>query len=168
MPLVENEFVFVLKSDLGGPGTNAVDVMRATDFIVPAVEVVDRRYNRRSTQAGVVDSIADAASCGFIIVGGRPKRLDEVDIRHLGGALYINGDLEESGTAAAVMGNPINSVAWLARKLDEFGVTMSAGHSILSGSFIRARTIRPGDAIVADFGPLGQISFGVGLPDAEE
>ena len=168
VPLVEIEIVFVLKSDLGGPDTNAIDVMRATDFILPGIEVVDRRYNRRSTQAGVVDSIADAASCGFIIVGGRPTKLTDIDIRHIGGALYLNGDLEESGTAAAVMGNPLNSVAWLARKLHEFGVTMSAGHAVLSGSFIRARTIRPGDAVVADFGPLGQISFGVGLPDAED
>ena len=159
-PLVEIELVFVLASDLGGPSVNAIDVIRATDFIVPAVEVVDSRYSARGN-SGVIDSIADAASCGFVMVGGNPTRLADVDIRQLGGALYLNGELEESGTAAAVMGNPINAVAWLARKLDEFGVTMEAGHAILSGSFIRARTIGAGDAVVADFGPLGQISFGV-------
>ena len=70
-------------------------------------------------------------------------------------------NLEESGVASAVMGNPINSVAWLARKLDEFGVTLQAGHTVLSGSFIRARSIGVGDSVVADYGPLGQISFGV-------
>ena len=80
---------------------------------------------------------------------------------HIGGALYINGELEESGVASAVMGNPINSVAWLARKLDEFGVHMEAGHTILSGSFIRAHPMVIGDTFVADYGPLGQISFGV-------
>ena len=159
-PLVEVELVFVLKEDLGGPDVNAVDVIRATDFILPAIEVVDGRYSQ-SGAGGVIDSIADAASCGFVMVGGNPVHLTDVDIRHIGGALYLNGELEESGVASAVMGNPINSVAWLARKLHEFGVTMQAGHTVLSGSFIRARTIAAGDSVVADFGPLGQISFGV-------
>ncbi|MDH3680942.1 MAG: hypothetical protein OEV40_13450 [Acidimicrobiia bacterium] len=159
-PLVEIELVFVLDDTLGGPSVNAVDVMRATDFIVPAIEVVDGRYSKRGTP-GVVDSIADAASCGFIIVGGNPTPLSEIDIRYVGGSLYKNGEVEESGMASAVMGNPINSVAWLARKLYEFGVVMEAGHSILSGSFIRAIPIEAGDTFVADYGSLGQISFGV-------
>jgi 2-keto-4-pentenoate hydratase len=159
-PAVEIELVFVLGADLGGPSVNAVDVIRATDFVLPAVEVVDSRFNRRG-QAGVIDSIADAASCGFIMVGGYPKKLGEVDLRQVGGGLYKNGVIEESGTAQAVMGNPINAVAWLARKLDEFGVHMEAGHAILSGSFIRAHPMAVGDTFVADFGPLGQISFGV-------
>lgn len=159
-PLVEIELSFVLGSDLGGPTVNAVDVMRATAFILPSVEVVDSRFSKRGLP-GVVDSISDAASCGFIIVGGNPVALGEIDIRHIGGALYKNGVIEESGTAAAVMGNPINSVAWLARKLHEFGVHMEAGHTVLSGSFIRAHPIMAGDTFVADFGPLGQISFGM-------
>ncbi len=159
-PMVEIELVFVLKSSLGGPSVNAVDVIRATDFVLPAVEVVDSRFSKRG-KPGVVDSIADAASCGFIIVSGNPKKLTDIDIRHVGGALYKNGEIEESGTAAAVMGNPINSVAWLARKLHEFGVTMEAGHTVLSGSFIKAHPIVAGDTFVADYGPLGQISFGI-------
>jgi 2-keto-4-pentenoate hydratase len=159
-PLVEVELVFVLKENLGGPSVNAVDVIRATDFVVPAVEVVDTRYSKRG-KPGVIDSISDAASCGFIMVGGNPVSLNDIDVRHVGGALYKNGDVVESGTAAAVMGNPINSVAWLARKLSEFGVEMQAGHSILSGSFIRIHPINAGETFVADFGPLGQISFGV-------
>ncbi|MEM9566365.1 MAG: hypothetical protein AAGA93_27340 [Actinomycetota bacterium] len=159
-PLVEIELVFVLGADLGGPSVNAVDVIRATDFVLPAVEVVDSRYSR-SGKAGVVDSIADAASCGSIIVGGNPMKLTDLDIRQVGGALYKNGELEESGTAAAVMGNPINAVAWLARKLHEFDVHMEVGHTVLSGSFIRAHPMAVGDAFVADYGPLGQISFGI-------
>ncbi len=159
-PLVEIELVFVLKSDLGGPSVNAVDVIRATDYVLPSVEVVDSRYSKRG-KPGVVDSIADAASCGFIIVSGNPQKLTDIDIRHIGGALYKNGEIEESGTAAAVMGNPINSVAWLARKLHEFGVKMEAGHTVLSGSFIKAHPIQAGDSFVADFGSLGQISFGI-------
>jgi 2-keto-4-pentenoate hydratase len=159
-PFVEIELAFVLRDDLGGPSVNAVDVIRATDFVLPAVEVVDSRFSRRG-KAGVVDSVADAASCGFIMVGGNPSLLTDIDIRHVGGVLYKNGQIEESGTAAAVMGNPINSVAWLARKLDEFGVRMEAGHTVLSGSFIKAHPMQAGDTFVADFGPLGQISFGV-------
>jgi 2-keto-4-pentenoate hydratase len=159
-PLVEIELVFVLKDRLGGPSVNPIDVIRATDFILPAVEVVDSRFSERGLP-GVVDSIADAASCGFIMVGGNPRQLNQLDIRHVAGALYKNGEIEESGTAAAVMGNPLNSVAWLARKLHEFGVDMEAGHTVLSGSFIRAHPIAVGDSFVADFGPLGQISFGV-------
>jgi 2-oxo-hept-3-ene-1,7-dioate hydratase len=159
-PLVEIELVFVLKSDLGGPSVNAVDVIRATDFVLPAIEVVDSRFSRRG-KPGVVDSIADAASCGFIMVGGNPTPLSDIDVRHVGGALYKNGEIEESGTAAAVMGNPINSVAWLARKLHEFGVHMEAGHTVLSGSFIKAHPMQIGDTFVADYGPLGQISFGI-------
>ena len=159
-PLVEIELVFVLASELGGPSVNAVDVIRATDFVLPAVEVVDSRFSGRGLP-GVVDSIADAASCGFIMVGGNPVTLTDIDVRHVAGALYKNGQIEESGTASAVMGNPINSVAWLARKLHEFGVHMEAGHTILSGSFIRAHPIVVGDTFTSDFGPLGQISFGV-------
>lgn len=158
-PMIEIELVFVLKGDLGGPSVNAMDVLAATDFVLPAIELVDSRFTSRG-KPGVVDSISDAASCGFIMVGGNPAQLADIDIRHVGGALYKNGVVEESGTAAAVMGNPINSVAWLARKLDEFGVHMEAGHSILSGSFIRAHPVEAGDTFVADFGSLGQISLG--------
>lgn len=159
-PLVEIELAFVLDGPLGGPSVNAADVIRATDFVLPAIEVVDARFSKRG-KPGVVDSIADAASCGFVILGGNPVRLADVDLRYVGGLLYRNGEVETSGMAGAVMGNPINSVAWLARKLHEFGVTMEAGHTILSGSFIRAIPIDAGDTFVADFGPLGQISFGV-------
>lgn len=159
-PLAEVELVFVLDAPLGGPSVNAVDVINATAYVLPAIEVVDSRFSRTG-ESGVVDSISDAASCGFVMVGGDPKPLSDIDVRHVGAALYKNGIVEESGTAAAVMGNPINSVAWLARKLNEFGVEMQAGHSILSGSFIRAHPMEVGDSFVADFGPLGQISFGV-------
>lgn len=159
-PLVEIEFVFVLGAELSGPSVNAIDVIRATDFILPAIEIVDSRYSAH-IGSGVIDSIADAASCGRVIVGGNPTLLTDVDIRHLGGSLIKNGELEESGTAAAVMGNPISSVAWLARKLHEFGVSMQPGNAILSGSFIKAHRMQAGDAFVADYGPLGQVSFGV-------
>ena len=160
VPWVEIELLFALKAPLGGADVNAIDVIQATDFVVPSIEIVDNRYTTGDYE-GVIDSIADAASCGMVIVGGNPVRLTEVDPRYLAGTLYINGEPVESGTGAAVMGNPINAVAWLARKLHSFGVTMEPGHSILSGSFIAAREIKAGDTVVADFGQLGQVSFGV-------
>ncbi|MEM9652473.1 MAG: 4-oxalocrotonate decarboxylase [Actinomycetota bacterium] len=159
-PYAEIELVFVLKDRLGGSAVTPADVVRATDFVVPAVEVVDNRYSRDGLP-GIVDSVADAASCGFVVLGGNPQELNQLDIRHVGGALYKNGEIEETGTAAAVMGNPLNAVAWLARKLNEFDVVMEPGHLVLSGSFIRAHPMAAGDTFVADFGPLGQISFGV-------
>ena len=160
LPWVEIELLFALKAPLGGPDVNTVDVIQATDFIVPAIEICDNRFLTDDYE-GVVDSIADAASCGLVVVGANPVRLTDLDPRTRPGTLFINGTPVESGTAAAVMGNPVNAVAWLARKLSSFGITMQPGHSILSGSFIAARSIKPGDAVHADFGTLGQVSFGV-------
>lgn len=156
-PRIEAEIAFVLKHDLEGPSVNAADVIRATDFVLPALEIVDSRFSRRGA-GGVVDTISDAASCGVVILGGNPRRLDQIDVRRIGASLSKNGEVEESGIAQAVMANPINSVAWLANKLHEFGVTMSAGHVILSGSFIAAIPFGPGDTLTALFDQLGEVS----------
>jgi 2-keto-4-pentenoate hydratase len=157
-PLVEVELAFVLREPLVGPGINAVDVIRATDFVLPCIEVVDTRQRGRGPKP-LVDSIADAAACGRVVLGGCPVRLTDVDIRRIGASLTINGVVEQSGVASAVMGNPINAVAWLANKLHEFGVVPEAGHVILSGSFIKAIPFEPGDTVVAMFDRLGEVSF---------
>src|SRR3546814_5441830 len=112
--------------------------MRATDLSLPAIEIVDTRYTGYGTNL-LVDSVADAASCGLVVLGSRPMRLTDLDLRREGAALYKNGLVEESGVAAAVMGNPVNAVVWLANKLGEFGVPMEAGNVILSGSFLKDR-----------------------------
>jgi 2-oxo-hept-3-ene-1,7-dioate hydratase len=157
-PLVEVELAFVLRDALPGPGVNAADVIRATDFVLPCIEIVDTRQKGRGTSP-LVDSIADAAACGRVILGGRPARLTDLDIRRVGATLSINGGVEESGVAGAVMGNPINAVAWLANKLHDYGVTPEAGHVILSGSFIKAIPFQVGDTVVALFDPLGEVTF---------
>ena len=157
-PWVEIELAFVLKAELGGPTVDATDVIKATDYVLPSIEICDSRFTTDG-DGGVIDSIADAASCGLVIVGGNRVKLADFDPCDLTGALYINGELAESGTGAAVMGNPINAVAWLARKLSEFGVTMEAGHIVLSGSFIAARAVEANDSVVADFGSLGKINL---------
>jgi 2-keto-4-pentenoate hydratase len=160
-PLVEQELAFVMGAPLRGPSVNAADVIRATDFVLPALEVVDSRFSGRGKTL-LVDSIADAASCGFVVLGGNPVALTDIDIRRVSGSLAINGDIMETGAASAVMGNPINAVAWLANKLAEFDVTMEPGDVILSGSFIKAVPFDAGDSVFAMFDQLGEVSLMIG------
>jgi 2-oxo-hept-3-ene-1,7-dioate hydratase/2-keto-4-pentenoate hydratase len=157
-PLVEVELAFVLKEPLEGPGINVADVIRATDFVVPSIEIVDVRQNGRGPKM-LIDSISDAAACGLVILGANPARLHDIDVRNIGASLSINGDIEESGMSRAVMGNPINAVTWLANKLHEYGVTPEAGHTILSGSFIKAIPFQVGDTVEALFNDLGEVTF---------
>lgn len=159
-PLVEVELAFVLKDALHGPAVNAADVIRATDFVLPALEIVDSRQRGRGPR-GLIDSISDAASCGFVVLGGNPARLTDIDVRRIGASLAINGVIEETGVASAVMGNPISSVAWLANTLHSFGVTMQPGHVVLSGSFIKAIPFEAGDNLLAHFDHLGEVTLSV-------
>jgi 2-keto-4-pentenoate hydratase len=162
-PLVEVEIAFVLGRDLAGPSVNAADVIRATDFVLPAIEIVDSRYRGRGPKP-LIDSIADAAWCGLVILGGRAARLADLDVRREGAALSKNGVVEESGVGSAVMGNPVNAVVWLANKLGSFGVTMTAGSVVLSGSFIKAIPFAAGDTISALFNTLGDVTFATSAP----
>jgi 2-oxo-hept-3-ene-1,7-dioate hydratase/2-keto-4-pentenoate hydratase len=157
-PLVEVELAFVMGQELRGPSINAADVIRATDFVLPALEVVDSRYKGRGNNL-LVDSISDAATCGFVVLGGNPVKLTDVDVRRLSASLSINGQVMESGSGSAVMSNPINAVVWLANKLHEFGVAMQPGDVILSGSFVKAIPFGAGDTIVALYDQLGEITL---------
>lgn len=157
-PLVEVELAFVLGDELAGPGATAADVIRATDVVLPAIEIVDTRYSERGPNM-LVDSISDAASCGLVVLGSCPRKLTDIDLRTIGGSMAINAEVIESGMAAAVMGSPVNAVAWLANKLSEFGVTMEPGHVILSGSFVKAIPFGPGDTLTATFTEFGEVSF---------
>lgn len=157
-PLVEVELAFVLRDELRGPGATAADVIRATDVVLPAIEIVDTRFNGRGPNL-LVDSVADAASCGLIVLGARPQPLTAFDVRAVGASLHRNGSVEESGMSSAVMGSPVNAVAWLANKLGEFGVGMEPGHVVLSGSFIRAIPFHAGDTITATFAGFGDVTF---------
>ena len=162
-PLVEVEIAFVLGRELSGPGLNAADIIRATDYVLPAIEIVDSRYSGRGPKP-LIDSVADAAWCGLVVLGGRPMRLDEFDVRREGAALYKNGSVEETGVGAAVMGNPVNAVVWLANKLASFGVSMAAGSVVLSGSFVKAIPFSSGDTITALFSTLGDVTFATSAP----
>lgn len=157
-PIVEMEIAFVMKESLSGPGVLPVDVIRATDFVLPAIEIVDFRVVREPG-FNIIDTVADLAACGAAVLGANPRRLDQLDIRCVKGELYKNGELEVDGMASAVLGNPVTSVAWLANKLGEFGVVFEPGDVILTGSFVRAIPVAQGDEIECRFdGGLGDVS----------
>ncbi|OAF18813.1 2-keto-4-pentenoate hydratase [Bradyrhizobium neotropicale] len=157
-PMVEIEIAFVMKEHLKGPNVTAVDVIRATDFVLPAIELVDFRINRRQGMS-FIDTVADLAAVGGVIVGSNPRRLDQIDVRDIIGELVCNGDVIEKGMSSAVLGSPVTSVAWLANKLSTFGVSFEPGQLILSGSFVRAAPVKAGDKVVARFNHgLGDVS----------
>lgn len=156
---VEIEIAFVLGKPLPGPHITPVDVMRATDFVLPAIEVVDRRYTRRGPGPLIVDSVADGAWCGGVVVGSNPRQLTQIDIRDIAGTLAINGETCAHGSSSAVMGNPVLAVVWLANKLGEFGVALEEGHIVMSGSFTSLIPVHADSTVAASFDGLGDVQF---------
>lgn len=163
VPRLEVEFAFILARPLKGPTATLFDVLNATDWVVPALELIDARIEQfdRHTKAPrkVLDTIADNAANAGIVTGGRPMRVDAVDWRWAGALLYRNGVVEESGLGAAVLNHPGNGVAWLANRLAPFDERLEAGEIVLGGSFTRPVPCAVGDTFTADYGPLGSISL---------
>lgn len=155
-PRVEVEVAFVLGRSLEGPGVTVADVIRATDFVLPAIEIVDSRVE--GWRIKLADTIADNASSGAVVLGGSPTLLTEIDVRLVGATLRRNGELRETGASGAVLGNPAVAVAWLANKVAAFGVTLEPGHVIMPGSCTRMIPVEAGDAVRADFDRLGHVS----------
>src|SRR6202046_1578284 len=155
IPRVEVELAFVLGKPLRGPGILLTDVLRATEYVVPALEIVDARVQNPRK---IFDTIADNGAAAGIVIGGRPVGPMEVDLRWVGGIMYVNGEIEETGVAAGVLGHPALGVAWLANKLGQHGVALEPGHLVLAGSFTRVVFARKGDTLHADFGALGGIA----------
>lgn len=155
VPRIEVELAFVLGSRLQGPGVTLFDVLRATEYVTPALELIDGRskYPRK-----IQDNIADNAASGGVIVGGRTVRPLDVDLRWVAAIMSKNGVVEESGVAAAVLGHPAMGVVWLANKLAAFGVALEAGHFVLAGSFTRPLAVGKGDTVHVDYGALGSIA----------
>ena len=161
-PRVEVELAFVLAKPLGGPDVSLYDVLDATAFVRPAIEIIDARIQMvdpetKSTRK-VTDTISDNAANAALVLGGRPVRPTEVDLRWVSALLFQNGVIEESGVAAAVLNHPAHGVAWLARRLAPWGESLAAGETILSGSFTRPVFVEPGDVFHVDYGPLGSIA----------
>ncbi|MBO0753222.1 MAG: 2-oxo-hepta-3-ene-1,7-dioic acid hydratase [Bradyrhizobiaceae bacterium] len=155
LPRIEVELAFVLGKRLVGPGVGLTDVLRATEYVVPALEIVDARIR---DPRKIVDTVADNGAAAGIVIGGRPVGPNDVDLRWVGGIMYRNSEIEETGLAAGVLGHPALGVAWLANKLGSHGVVLEPGHMVLAGSFTRVVFARKGDTVHGDFGPLGGIA----------
>ncbi|MBJ19270.1 MAG: 2-keto-4-pentenoate hydratase [bacterium] len=159
LPRVEVEVAFVLGHVLPGRTCHVADVLRATEFVLPALEIIDSRI--RDWKIGLVDTIADNASSCRVVLGGNPTRLTDLDdLRRVEARLAIDGKEVARGCADAVLGNPASAVAWLARKLDTFGVCLSEGDVILPGSCTRAFDADPGCVARAEFDGLGAVEVG--------
>lgn len=157
LPRVEPEVGFILGADLPGEGCTEQDVLDATEAVTAALELIDSRIV--DWRIALVDTIADNASSAGFVLGAERVKPGEVDLRAIPTTLWRNGENVGEGRSDAVLGNPVTSVAWLARKVASFGVRLRAGHIILPGSLTRAVDVRPGDVFRADFGPLGPVSL---------
>ena len=162
-PRVEVELAFVLGKPLKGPGVTIFDVLAATDYVTPALEIIDARIEQfdRETRAPrkVFDTISDFAANAGIVLGGRPVKPDAVDLRWVGAMLFKNGVIEETGLAAGVLNHPATGVAWLADKIAPYDERLEAGDVVLAGSFTRPTPAVAGDTLHADYGSLGCVSF---------
>jgi len=159
---VEAELAFIMNKRLAGPGCTLFDVLNATDFVVPALEILDTRIERVDPETKatrkIFDTIADNAANAGIVLGGRPLRPLDADLRCIGALCFRNGQLEETGLAAGVLNHPATAVAWLANKIAGNGLALEAGQVVLAGSFIRPIEARKGDTIQADYGAYGSVS----------
>lgn len=153
---IEVELAFVLKAPLEGPNCSLFDVIRATEFVTPALEVLNSHIEMEGRT--IVDTISDNAAYGGMVLGGVPMRPDEIDLRWVSALLYKNETIEETGVAAGVLNHPATGVAWLANKFHQHGSRLEAGEIILAGSFTRPMWVERGDSVVCDYGKMGTIS----------
>jgi 2-oxo-hept-3-ene-1,7-dioate hydratase len=160
---VEVELAFVLKAPLQGPNVTQAQVLAATDYVTPAIEIIDARieqFDRHSkAMRKVADTISDNAANAGIVVGAARAKPNEIDLPWVGAILRCNGVVEETGLAAGVQGHPAIGIAWLANKLAPWGESLQAGQIVLAGSFTRPVPGRAGDLFEADYGPLGTLNF---------
>ncbi|MFJ5717562.1 2-keto-4-pentenoate hydratase [Neobacillus sp. NPDC093127] len=155
-PRVEGEIAFVLKKDLAGPNVTSFDVMMATDYVVPALEIVDSRI--KDWKIKLEDTVADNGSSALYVLGNNPTKLTDIDLKMVGMTFYKNGKLVNSGIGAAALGDPAKCVAWLANKLAAYDITLKAGEVILSGALSAAIPAEPGDSFTAKFSHFGEVT----------
>lgn len=155
-PKVEGEIAFVLKEDLRGPGVTVEDVYRATDYVCASIEIVDSRI--RDWKIKLVDTVADNGSSSMYILGDTKVKTEDISLTDISMTLYKNGEVVNTGTGEAVLGNPAISVAWLANKLYEFGAELNKGEVILSGAITAAPEAHTGDRFECAFSGLGIVN----------
>lgn len=162
VPMIEVELAFILKDRLEGENVSMLDVLSATEYVIPALELIDARSQRIDPQSKrprkVMDTISDNAANAGIIMGGRPVKPMDLDLRWVAALLYRNGVIEETGVAAGVLNHPANGIAWLAKRFAPHGIALEPGQIILAGSFTRPVTASVGDTFHVDYGPLGNIT----------
>jgi len=155
-PKIEPEIAFILDRDLKGPGVTPIQVMAAARFVVPALEIIDSRIE--GWKIKLCDTIADNASSARVVLGGPPRRVDQVDLKLIGMVMEKNGQVVQTGAGAAVLGHPANAVAWLANAIGEFGVALQAGEIVMPGALTAAVDVAAGDLVRASFDGLGSVS----------
>ncbi len=163
-PRIEAEIAFVMKSPLAGQQITREQVLAATDYVAPSLEILDTRIQRKDSATGrtriIVDTIADNAANAGVVLGDARHVVDAHDLRWVGAIVAKNGEVEETGLGAGVLNDPVEGVVWLARRMARYGQRIEAGHIILTGSFIRPIECPPGTRITADFGAFGKVRLG--------
>ncbi|TVT33854.1 2-keto-4-pentenoate hydratase [Amycolatopsis rhizosphaerae] len=155
-PRIEPEIAFVLGRRLSGPGVTVADAIRAVDFVLPALEIVDSRI--KDWNISIVDTVADNASSGGVVLGSKPTLLTDLDLRPVGCTLQLGGEMVATGAGGAVLGSPVNALVWLANTIGPLGIDLEPGHVVLPGSMTRAYPVRAGDTVTADMGALGTVT----------
>ncbi len=155
-PKIEPEIAFILDREIKGPGVTPMQVLAATRFVVPALEIIDSRIE--GWRIKLCDTIADNASSARVVLGSSPKRVDERDLKLVGMILEKNGDIVQTGAGGAVLGHPAVAVAWLANAVGQFGVSLNAGDIIMPGALCGAVDVGAGDLLQASFDGLGTVS----------
>jgi 2-keto-4-pentenoate hydratase len=155
-PRVEPEIAFVLNRDLTGPGVTAADAINAVDYVLPALEIIDSRV--ADWKISLIDTIADNASSGGVVLGSTPAALDRFDLRLTGCVLHQGGRIVGTGAGAAALGSPLNALVWLANTVGPLGITLAAGSVIMPGSITAAVPAEPGKSVTATFAGLGSVT----------
>lgn len=162
-PRIETEIAFIMGAPLDGSDVTRADVLAATEAVAPAIEILDTRILRADPVTGqtrrVVDTISDNAANAGVVLGAARHSPDAVDLRWVGALTFCNDVIEETGLGAGVLNDPVESVAWLARRMAQYGQRIEPGQIILSGSFIRPIECPPGTQIHADFGAFGAVDI---------
>lgn len=156
-PRVECEVAFVTKADLSGPDLTREQVLAATDFVVPAVEIIDSRFS--GFKFDLQSVVADNSSSARYVTGGRARLPADVDLSTLGVVIEKNGEAVAMGSSAAVAGHPADAVALVVKVLHEIGQHLPAGSFVMSGGITEAIPVAPGDVVSARFQELGSVSM---------